>query len=300
MKGFGYLFNEGIKGVWNNRTMSIASIGILVACLLITGVAVLFCQNLQELVAQVGDENVTTVFLDFNMKDNDIENMGKQLESIDNVSKVVFYPKEDGIKEFSEKLGDLESEFTGDDNPLPDAYKVTMDDLSKYESTVEQIAQLNGVLEISNKNDWANKFTEISNLVAVTGFWVVLVLGLVSLFIVSTAIRTTMHSRRFEISIMKSVGATNAFVRIPFIIEGLVLGVLSGIVSSILLKFLYEGLIEVMESNFSATIGLIDFSSIVGYVFIAMVAGGAVLGVIGAVISIGKYLKLEGNELLGW
>lgn len=300
MKGFGYLFEEGIKGVWNNRGMSIASIGILVSCLLITGVAVLFCQNLQMLVSEIGDGNITTVFLDFDMKDQDVQKVGKEIERLDNVSKVAFYSKEEGIKEFRNQLGDVQDEFTGKNNPLPDAFKVTMTDLSKYETTAANIANIEGVQEISNKKDLANTFTEISNLVATAGFWIVLVLCLVSLFIVSTAVKTTMHSRRFEISIMKSVGATDAFVRVPFIVEGVVLGILSGMISSILLKFLYEGLIGVMENNISATVGIIDFSSIVGYVFVAMVSAGAFLGVVGAVISIGKYLKLEGNELLGW
>ena len=137
-------------------------------------------------------------------------------------------------------------------------------------------------------------------MVATFGFWVVFVLVLISVFIVSTAIKATIHSRRFEISIMKSVGATNAFVRIPFIVEGLLLGVISGIISSILLKFLYEGLLNTIQMSYIAPIEIITFESVVGYVFIAMVSAGAILGAIGASISLGKYLKLEGNELLGW
>ena len=183
---------------------------------------------------------------------------------------------------------------------MPDAYKVTMKDLSKYEKTADEISKISGVLQVSNKKDWVQRFTQIKNFVAVGGFWVVLVLGLVSLFIVSTAIRTTMHSRRFEISIMKSVGATNSFVRIPFIVEGISLGVLSGIVGSILLKFVYEGIGNALESGLSRTIAIIDFNSVVGYVFLGMVLFGAAMGAIGAAISIRKYLKLEGNELLGW
>lgn len=299
MKGFGYLFNEGVKGVWNNRGMSAASIGILIACLLITGVAVLFCMNLQAMVEQMGDNNVITVFLE-DLSDKEVKQAGKDLEKIDNISKVVFYSKEEAIKEFDSRLGDLTDEFSGEDNPLPDAYKITMADLSKYDSTVEQISKVSGVLRVSNRSDIANTFTELNNMVATFGFWVVLVLALISLFIVSTAIKTTMHSRRFEISIMKSVGATNSFVRIPFIVEGLLLGVISGIISSILLKFLYEGLLNTIQMSYISPIEIITFESVVGYVFIAMVSAGAILGAIGASISLGKYLKLEGNELLGW
>lgn len=300
MKGFGYLFNEGVKGVWNNRAMSAASIGILVACLLLTGVAVMFCMNLQAMVEQMGDKNVITVFLELDLPDKEVTQAGKDLEKIDNISKVVFYSKEEAIKEFDSRLGDLTDEFSGDDNPLPDAYKITMSDLSQYESTVEEVSKVSGVLRVSNRSDIANTFTELNNMVATFGFWVVFVLVLISVFIVSTAIKATIHSRRFEISIMKSVGATNAFVRIPFIVEGLLLGVISGIISSILLKFLYEGLLNTIQMSYIAPIEIITFESVVGYVFIAMVSAGAILGAIGASISLGKYLKLEGNELLGW
>lgn len=300
MKGFGYLFNEGIKNVWNNRGMSIASVGILVSCLLITGVAMLFCENLQAMVDKIGSENVITVYLQLQLPDKDVERVGKQIESVDNIAKVSFYPKEEAIKEFDSQLGDVKDQFTGEENPLPDAYKITMTDLSKYDSTVGYISGIDGVLKVSNRSGIANTLTEISNIVATVGFWIVFVLGMISLFIISNAIKATMHSRRFEISIMKSVGATNAFVRVPFIVEGLVIGVISGIISSILMKFVYEGILNTVQPQSITSMEIISFNSVVIYVFAGMVSAGALLGAIGAGISIRKYLKLEGNELLGW
>ncbi|MEE0059391.1 MAG: permease-like cell division protein FtsX [Acutalibacteraceae bacterium] len=300
MKGFGYLFKEGIKSVWNNRGMSVASIGILVSSLLITGVAALFCANLQALVEKIGSENVITVYLEQQLPDEDVTRVGKQIESIDNISKISFYSKEEAIKEFDSQLGDLKNEFKGKENPLPDAYKITMIDLEKYDSTAKYIAGLDGVLKVSDKSNLAKTLTELNNIVATLGFWVVFMLGLISLFIISTAIKTTMHSRRFEVSIMKSVGATNAFVRIPFIIEGLVLGVISGIISSILMKFIYEGILSTVQTKYITALEIISFNSVVGYVFAGMVSAGALVGAIGAGISIRRYLKLEGNELLGW
>ncbi len=264
MKGFGYLFNEGIKNVWNNRAMSIASIGILVSSLLITGAAVLFCQNLHALVDKIGSENVITVYLEQQLPDEDVTRVGKQIESVDNIAKIAFYPKEEAIKEFDSQLGDLKNEFSGKENPLPDAYKITMIDLEKYDATAQYISSIEGVLKVSDKSNLAKTLTELSNIVATLGFWVVFVLGLISLFIISTAIKTTMHSRRFEISIMKSVGATNAFVRIPFVIEGLVLGVLSGIIGAILIKFIYEGILGTVQTKYITALEIISFNSVVG------------------------------------
>ena len=299
MKGFGYLVNEGVKNTWNNRGMSIASIGILVSCLLITGVAVLFCQNLQAIVDKIGSENVVTVYIELKTPDKEVKQIGKKIENIGNISKVAFYSKEEGIKEFDKQLGDLKEEFKGKENPLPDAYKITIKDLSKYDTTVKSIADIDGVLKVSDRRGIANTLTEISNIVATLGFWVVFVLGMISMFIISNAIKATMHSRRFEISIMKSVGATDAFVRIPFVVEGLVIGVVSGIISSILMKFVYEGILSTVQTK-NIALEMISFNSVVLYVFAGMVTAGALLGAMGASISIRKYLKLEGNELLGW
>lgn len=300
MRGFGFLCNEGVKGAWHNRGMSIASISILICCLLITGVAVMFCMNMQALVEQIGGENAVTVYLDYTLDSATVKKVGQEISKTENIKNASFYSKEEGMKEFANSLGELANEFQGEDNPLPDAYKITLEDLSKYEKTVAKIEKIEGVYKVSNHSDVANMFDKLGNMVATLGFWVVLVLGLISLFIVSTAIRTTIHSRRFEISIMKSVGATNTFVRIPFMVEGLLLGAIAGAISSILLKFLYEALLNAMQTGYMTNVEIISFNSVVGYVFIYMVSAGSILGIIGAMISMGRYLKLEGNELLGW
>lgn len=300
MKGIGFLFNEGVKGVWHNRSMSIASISILICCLLMTGVAVLFCMNMGELVEKIGGDNAITVYLDYNLDKNSVKKIGDEIKNTDNIKKVTFYSKEEGIKEFTSSLGDLADEFKGDENPLPDAYKITMTELSEYEKTVAKVQKIDGVYKVSNHSDVADMFEEISNIVARLGTCVVAVLIFISVFIVSTAIRATIHSRRFEISIMKSVGATNTFVRIPFIVEGLILGAVAGVISSILLKFLYEGLLSAIQSGYMTNVEMISFDSVVGYIFLFMVIAGSILGISGAMISMGRYLKLEGNELLGW
>ncbi|MEE1124802.1 MAG: permease-like cell division protein FtsX [Acutalibacteraceae bacterium] len=300
MKGFGYLFREGIRSAWNNRGMSIASIGILVSCLVITGVAFLFCQNLNAVVDKIGSENVVTVYLDLKLPDKEVKSVGNQIKKINNISKIAFYSKEEAIKEFDGQLGDIKNEFKGAENPLPDAYKITLKDLSKYDSTINSISKIKGVLKVGNKSGLAKSLTEIGNLVATVGFWIVFVLGMISLFIISTSIKTTMHSRRFEVSIMKSVGATNAFVRTPFVIEGLIIGVISGILSSVLIKFVYEGILGSVQTKYIASLEMISFNSVAVYVFAGMICAGALLGAIAAGISIRKYLNLEGNELLGW
>ncbi len=295
-----YLLKEGLKGIWHNKGMSLASIGIMMCCLLLTGVAVLFSMNLTALVDRAGTENVVVVFLDYDLAKDKIKKVGTELNKIKNVTDVRFYSKEEGIREFSEALGDLQSEFQGKDNPLPDAYKIRLFDLSKYDSTMKQIEKISGVQRISNRGGVAKTITEISRMVANMGLWVIFILGLISIFIVSTSIGTTIHSRRFEISIMKSVGATNGFVRIPFIVEGITLGAVAGIFSGLLLKFLYEGFLQIFQMQYINNVEVISFTSVMGYVFLFMMMTGVLLGTLGAVVSLGKYLNREGNEILGW
>lgn len=297
MGSFGYLFKESLKGIWKNRLLSVASVGILVCCLLLTGVAVLFCMNLDALVDKVGDNNNISVFMNYDISQKEIKNVEESLKKLDNVKNVVFYSKEQGIKEFSKALGELYDEFDGEDNPLPDAYKITLEDLSKYNDTVAKIEKIKGVYKVSNRSSVARMLTEISSMVATMGLWVVSILILISVFIVSTAIRTTIYARRAEISIMKSVGATNTFVRTPFIIEGILLGLISGFISSILLKFIYEALLNIFKIKSISTVEVISFSSVALQVFAVSMVFGAVLGILGSAVSLGKYLKLEGNEV---
>ena len=296
---FGYLIKEGVKNVWSNRIMSIASICVLMSCLILTGSAILLSMNVAQVVESVGDSNETTVYLNDDVSGVEAAYIGKDLQKLDNIASVEFYSKEEAFKEYEDVLGDeIFANLQGNDNPLPDAYHISMVDLSEYEQTVSEIMNINGVNSVSNRSDVAKQLTNISNLVSTLSFWIVLALTVISLFIISNTIRMTMYSRRFEISIMKSVGATNAFVRIPFIVEGMMIGLISSIISSVGLYFLYNLLMKIITDiiPFAA----IPINNVIVYVSISFVIAGIVVGAIGAFISVRKYLKKEGNEILGW
>lgn len=298
MKGFGYLFKEGLKNVWHNRMMSFASIGVLISCLLLTGAAVLVCMNVQSVVASVGDSNVVNVYLDDDINELEAKEIGSEIEKNGNVEKCDFYSKEVAILEFQDALGEVFPQMQGDQNPLPHAFHVSFKDLSIYDQTAKEIQQIDGVDKISNRSDVAEKLTSLNNLVATMGLWVVIILGIISLFIISNTIRMTMYARRFEISIMKSVGATNAFVRIPFVVEGMLIGLLSGLVSSVLLMFLYDAIMAAAQHIVPFT--SIDYNVVAAPVTAAFAIAGMLVGAVGGFISIRKYLKKEGNEILGW
>lgn len=299
MRGLGYLIKEGFKNVWNNRMMSLASVGVLVSCLLITGAAVLLSMNVNSVVGSVGKDNQITVFLNDDVTELEaVMEIAPKIRELPNIEDCAFYSKDEAIMSLQNELGDLFSEMQGEANPLPHAFHVTMTDLSQYDDTVSDIMGLDGVYKISDKSDIAKKLTSLNTLVTQIGLWIIIVLGIISLFIISNSIRMTMYSRRFEISIMKSVGATNWFVRIPFVIEGMVIGLFSGIISSACIAFLYEGVIVAVQ--YIIPFSEIDYSTVALKMTLVFIMLGMFVGALGASISIGRYLKKEGGEILGW
>ncbi len=301
MKGFGYLAKEGFKNVWNNRIMSIASVCVLVSCLVLTGAATLFSVNVSKVVESVGQSNETTVYIDDSYSQLEAIYVGKEIEKVDNVTSAEFYSREEAYETFKAQLGDDLFKMIEVEKgiPLPDAFIVVMDDLSKYDDTIKQIQQIEGVDSVNNRGDFAKKLTEISDIVNVISLGVVIALTVISLFIIANTIRATMYSRRYEISIMKSVGATNMFVRIPFLVEGMVIGLVSAIVSTAGIALLYEGITKAISESM-AIFDFIPLTDVILYVAGAFAIAGVVVGFFGSFISIRKYLKKEGNEILGW
>lgn len=299
MRGFGYLMKEGVKSVWNNRMMSAASIGVLVSCLLITGVAMLLSLNVRNVVETIGKDNQITVFLKDNVDELEaVQKVGPEIRRLDNILNCEFYSKDEAIVKWENELGPLFGELQGEENPLPHAFHVAMVDLSQYDDTVANIKNVEGVDVISDRSDVAKRLTDLDRLVTQVGLWLVAALGIISLFIISNSVRMTMYSRRFEISIMKSVGATNHFVRTPFVIEGIVLGLISGAIASVIIAFLYEAVISAVQ--YIVPITEIPYNALAAQISAAFILFGMIVGAIGALISIGRYLNMEGGEILGW
>ena len=242
------------------------------------------------------------VYLDYDISDIDALKLGSQISKIHNVDDCTFYSKEEGLKELRDKLGnDIYQSMQGDNNPLGHVYKVRLKDLSQYKTTIEEIQKIDGVMKISDRASIARTLTKLNRFVGIVGFWIVLILGVVTLFIISNTIKMTMYSRRFEISIMKSVGATNAFVRIPFIIEAMTIGLIAGLLSSGVLIAIYNPIRET-AGNMISLIGTstIPLENLWLKILLLFCGTGILIGALGGFISITKYLNKEGGEILGW
>lgn len=294
----GYLFREGIKSLWKNRTMSIASIAVLIACLLLTGVAGALTVNLSVMMEAIEGNNTITVYLKDDLPSLTAVKVGEDLRGIGNIAECTFVPKDAALSDMMQEMGGdgtLFNSLQGTDNPLPDAYTISMADLTQYDETVAAIKAVDGVDRVSDYRDIATKLSNLDRLVRYCSIALVAVLGVVSLFIISNTVKVTMFSRRMEISIMKSVGATNGFVRIPFIVEGMVIGALSGAISATVLYFGYDKAVQLVYS-ITTFLTVLDIHPYTGMLYLIYILVGMLFGMLGGVISIGRYLKREGED----
>lgn len=298
-----YLTKEGFRNVWTNRMMSVASICVLMSCLVLIGSAALVFLNIDSLLSRIEEENVVMVYLKDETTDAQIDEMEKEIDNMDNIKDVEFVSKEDAWAEQLETMEEAQAKFfteISSDIPLPDAFKVTVDDLDKFDGTVSQLEKLDNVDTIRENKDLAQKLVAIRQGVSVISIVIVAVLFAISLFIISNTIRLTVYSRRLEISIMKSVGATNNFVRFPFIIEGMILGILSGVIGLGVVWGLYELAINQFNDLLSSlnlkAIAFSDYALMMLGIFVAI---GVVCGVGGSLVTMSKYLNKEGSEISG-
>lgn len=297
-----YLIKEGFRNSWTNRMMSIASISVLLCCLVLIGSASMIFLNINSLVDRIEDENVIMVYIEDDTSQEDIAAMKDSIEAIGNIQSVEFVDKESAWQDQLKTMGEAQAEFFTEINPdkipLPDAYKVTVADLSLFKDTVSQIKQLDNIDTVRENSDLAKKLQTISHGISIIAIVIIAVLFAISLFIISNTIKLTVYSRRLEISIMKSVGATNSFVRLPFIVEGVILGVISGVLSLGVVWGVYELAVN-QFSDLLNSLSLIplDFKSYALYMLGAFVGIGVISGVGGSLITMGKYLNKEGSEI---
>ena len=312
-----YLIKEGFRNTWTNRMMSIASICVLLSCLVLIGSASIIFLNINSLVDKIENENVIMVYIgdktleesndenaldiDSTITQQDIDEMGEKLRAMSNVQDVEFVAKEVAWQEQLDTMEDAQAELFSEDKdkiPLPDAYKVTVRDLAQFNETVDEIKKLDNIYTVRQNTDLAKKLDTISRGISVIAIVIIAVLFVISLFIISNTIKLTVYSRRLEISIMKSVGATNSFVQLPFVVEGIILGVISGVVSLGAVWGFYEFAVSRLKDVFSS-IGLdalrfVDYALPMLGIFVAI---GVVSGVGGSLITMRKYLNKEGSEI---
>lgn len=294
----GYLTKEGFRNIRVNHLMSIASIAVLMSCLVMMGAAFMVIVNVNNVMTEIESQNVVMVYLKNEVQGDRITEMKNEITLMQNVKKCEYVDKETAFKQQLEELGTDATYFEGVDNPLPDLFKVSVSDMTKFDQTVSNLKQLNGVDSVRDNRDIAQTLVRIRRTIFYVSIGVIAVLLLISLFIIANTVRITMYSRRLEINIMKSVGATNWFIRWPFMVEGMVLGAISGVLSLAIVWGVYRALqstVSSMLTMVSRGFTVVPFTDYVIYLLVAFLVIGIVSGGIGSLISIQKYLKERGG-----
>lgn len=296
---FGYLIRVGIRSVFKNRLMSFAAIGVLVACLMLIGMAGLLSLNVNSIIGYLEDQNEVIVFVEDGTDAQGLENLDLDLHSIDNIIEVTLITKEDTLASYKERLGEDGEllDYFDNDIPFPDAFQIRVDDLARLDDTLATISTLDNVMKVNAPTDIASTIVTIRQAVYVGGAGIVLILAVVALIIIANTIKITVFNRRKEINIMKFVGATDSFIRLPFIVEGMMLGLIAATIAFFIVWGGYEYFISWMIGSQSPLFAMfreqmLPFSDIALWMFEAFAGSGIVIGVGGSMIFVRKYLKV--------
>jgi len=297
---FAYLFQGGVRNIFNNKLMSFACIGVLVACLLLIGSAVLFTITVNNMASEVERQNEVVVFLDLAITPAQASNVDIRINEIENIIYARFISREQGLQDEIRNLGDfghLLEGLEGANNPLPDKYILRIGDSSIIEETVEQINAIAGVDHVSASVEVARILTAIRNTVYYAGATVVLILIVVSLVIITNTIKITVYSRRREINIMKYVGATDSFIRLPFLVEGMMIGLIAALVAFIMLGVGYTYLVGFATDRYGAYFALVvnnfvEFQDIALEILLGFSAIGIAIGMVASGFFVRKHLRV--------
>lgn len=299
-----YLVKKGVTSVWKNFIMSFASFSILLVSLLQISVTVLLMMNLNIIMGNIEDTNQIAVFVEDKENETELVHQTKVkgiegvLNSNSNLTDIQYVSKEDAEEKFKENMAQYAElmEYLPD-NPMPETFLVRVKDLAEIKQTVEEIKNIKGVEKVNAPYDFAGALINIRQTFSVIVVGMLLILILVSVVIVSNTIRTSVFARRNEISIMKYVGATNGFIKLPFFVEGVFIGLLAGLASWGLTWFIYDSIFNLFNDNLAlwemfGFFDLIPFSNVSWIVLAASCTVGGVLGAAGTIISMGRYLKV--------
>lgn len=293
-----YLVKKGISSVWKNFVMSFASFSILMVSLLLVSCSVLLMVNVGIIMGNIEDTNEISVFLEEGVTTEQIEHVRSVLENNRDLTDIRYTSKEAALADFRETLDDYAELLDSlEENPMPETFQVRVTDLTKIKHVVDLISDVDGVEKVKAPYNFASALINIRNTFTIIASAVLVALIIVSVVIVSNAIRTSVFARRNEISIMRYVGATNGFIKAPFFVEGMFIGMLAGVASWGLTWIIYDAVFSMFGNDITlwqmfGFFDLIPFSSISWIVLAVNCAAGALLGAVGTVISTGKYVKV--------
>lgn len=289
-----YFFKQGISGIMSNWLMSLGSVSIVIACLAIFGVFIILGFNLNYISAQIEEQCQINVFVSHDATDSEFKAVGERLSQLDNVKSVEYYTKEERYSDYKERNYSDDSEAIeafDKDNPLRDSCILTLDNPENAATVIEKAAKVEGVEDVTNNLDLIKKIISITNTIKTVSMWFVIILIIIAVFIISNTIKIGMFARRKEINIMKFVGATNWFIRWPFIIEGMLIGFVGALFAATLVLFAYESIYPSF-AGFMGGMKVMTVAQAYNYVVWGFIGLGVLIGMVGSYTSIRRHLHV--------
>ncbi len=292
----GYFLSEGFRNVFKNKKSTISCLGIMCVTMLMFGAFFAIGKNITHIVSNLEDAQAIRVNIQNDTSEEDVVKMKDQILAIDGVADAKRKTKQDAFNEMKNKLEGYTSSMEGiEPDFLFDSYIVTLTDLDMNDSVQEQISKLPHFRSITSSNQTINTLSTVGKWIRIFTGTILVVLILISIFIIANTIKLTVHARRKEISIMKYVGATNSFIRAPFMIEGVIIGIMSSAISLGIVGALYNwGTIKMAQSETIQKIGvnMLQFKDLFSSILIVYIILGVGIGIIGSRISMRKYLDV--------
>lgn len=290
-----YYLVQGFKGVVSNSLMSIVSVGIVIASLVLFGLSTLFGMNVNYIGEQIKQQCQINVYMVRDIDRDGMRHIASELEDLEGIKSIELWTKEERFEKTKESYDEADAiDILEADNPLRDAYVLTLDDLSLAKSVAEKAAEIKGVDEVKNRQDIIDYIEKITGYIRNFSIWTLVILIVIAMFIISNTIKLGLFSRRKEINIMKFVGATNWFIRWPFIIEGAILGLIGAAGASAVVILLYKSIINsvVQTMNMFGGISFISIGYAAHIIVISFMLLGIGIGTVGSILSIRKYLQV--------
>ena len=288
----GYFISEGFHSIFSHGLMSFAAVCMIVACLIIMGSFTLLAANADKLMSQLESENVFYAYIDENYTDEQIAQLERQVKDIDNVSTVEFVSREQAKEEYLD--GRTEEMFVNmPDEVFRDRLVIHVVDLEKFSQTVNQVAALDGVADYRAEQDLTDAFITARNVATAVATVLIAILAAVSLFIIANTVRLAAFARREEIAIMKMCGASDSFIRWPFVIEGMLLGLFGALLAFFAQWGIYAGVYKAVMTSSAATIVIpVTFGAVWYWVLGVFALAGVLIGVCGSGLAIRRFLRV--------
>lgn len=293
---FSYFWKEGFRNIFLYGFMSFAAISVIVACLLITGSVALIAVNIDLEIEDLQKKSEISIFIDKTLSQEEAKGLKNAILKIDNVEEAIFVPKEQALKEYREQLGEQGDVLTegwedSKENPLRDGFRIRLKNIALLSDTIDKLSKTPNIANVQSDQEVAGLLVKMRHVFETISWTLIVALGCVSIFIISNTVKLALFARREEIAIMKMVGATNWFIRWPFVIEGLLMGIIGGLIAFFAQWGVYAKLKDTVESTIGA-FKMVDFSVLQTNLLMVFVGAGVVIGIGGALLTIRRFLDV--------